>query len=193
MEIGTLSEILRAPPVASSILITVTEEKMPEIRKDLQTGKNVQAIHDKNKLKEQFEDLMESSQATQFISLFFSFIMGFAIVYNVNIISLAEREREMASLMVLGMTEGEVARILLFEQGFLGVVAIIIGIPMSYGMLYAIVNASGSEIYNMPLIINYGSFLMALAGTIMFLLAAQWKMKGRIGRLSMLDVLKQQD
>ncbi len=193
MDIESLSSLLRAPPVASSVLMRVEEKNMSEVREELRTGKNVSAIHDKNKLKAQFEELMETSQASQYILLFFSFIMGFAIVYNVNIISLSEREREMASLMVLGMTEGEVSRILLFEQGFLGVVAIIAGVPLSYGMLYAIVNASGSEIYNMPLIIDPRSFLTAFLGTLMFLLAAQWKMKGRVGKLSMLDVLKQQD
>lgn len=193
MDLESLSSLLRAPPVASSVLIRVEEGNMSEVREELRTGKNVSAIHDKNKLKAQFEELMETSQASQYILLFFSFIMGFAIVYNVNIISLSEREREMASLMVLGMTEGEVARILLFEQGFLGVAAIIAGVPLSYGMLYAIVNASSSEIYNMPLIINPASFMMALAGTLTFVLAAQWKMKGRVSKLSMLDVLKQQD
>jgi len=193
MDIDSLSSLLRAPPVASSVLLRVEGEKMSAVREELRTGKNVAAIHDKNKVKAQFEELMETSQASQYILLFFSFIMGFAIVYNVNIISLSEREREMSSLMVLGMTEGEVSRILLFEQGFLGVAAIIAGVPLGYGMLYAIINASGSEIYNMPLIINPGSFIKALLGTLLFLLAAQWKMKGRVGKLSMLDVLKQQD
>ncbi|WP_418792080.1 ABC transporter permease [Phosphitispora sp. TUW77] len=193
MDIDSLSSLLRAPPVASSVLIRVEEEKMSGVREELRSGKNVSAIHDKNKLKSQFEELMETSQASQYILVFFSFIMGFAIVYNVNLISLSEREREMASLMVLGMTEGEVARILLFEQGFLGLAAIIAGVPLSYGILYAIVSASGSDIYNMPLVIELRSFMMGLLGTLMFLVAAQWKMKGRVAKLSMLDVLKQQD
>ncbi|PKM80053.1 MAG: ABC transporter permease [Firmicutes bacterium HGW-Firmicutes-14] len=193
MEIDALSEIMQAAPAASSILVTVDSDRAEEVRRVLNQGQNITAIHDKNKMKEQFEELMESSQAQQFIVLFFSFVMGFAIVYNVNIISLSEREREMATLMVMGMTEGEIARILIFEQGLLGGAAVTLGIPMGYGMLWAIINAIDSEIYNMPLILEPGSILIALAGTAAFLVAAQWKTTERIAKLSMLDVLKEQD
>ncbi|KNZ69047.1 hypothetical protein Tfer_2291 [Thermincola ferriacetica] len=193
MEIGALGDLMDMPSAASSILLSVERDKMAEVRKNLQEGRNVAAIHDKTKMKEQFEELMASSKASQFILLFFAFLTGFAIIYNVNLISLSERERELATLMVLGMTEREVGRILLCEQVFLGSLAIICGIPLSYGMLYAIVNAAGSEIYNMPLIIAPKTFFISLLGTLLFLVVAQWRMKGKIGRLSMLGVLKERE
>lgn len=193
MDIEALGELVEMPAAASSILLGVKEGQLDEVRKELQGGRNVGALHDKNKMKEQFEELMASSQASQYIMMFFAFITGFAIVYNVNIISLSERERELATLMVLGMTEREVARILAFEQGFLGLLAIIVGVPMSYGMLYTIVNAVASDIYNMPVIIEPMSYLISLLGSVAFLIAAQWKVRGRVGRLSMLDVLKEHE
>lgn len=193
MEINSLSSLISAPQLASALLLRVDPELAGEVRGELREGKNVAAILDKNKTQQQFEKLMETSHSQQYIALFFAFVLGFAIVYNVNIISLSEREREMATLEVLGMTEREIARILVFEQGLLGFTAVLLGIPMSYGILWAIVNASGNDIYNMPLVISGTSFVTAMLWTLMFLVAAQWKMKGKIGRLSMLDVLKQQD
>ncbi len=193
MEIDALGRMLSSSPFASSVLIQVDRDTAAEVRKELQEGKNISTIYDKTKMKAQFEELMASSQSQQFIILFFSFVMGFAIVYNLNIISLSEREREMATLMVIGMTEGEISRILLYEQGLLGLGAAVAGVPLSYGMLWAIVNASGSDIYNMPLVVEPRSLLIGFLGTLAFLLAAQWKMKGKVARLSMLDVLKQQD
>ena len=193
MDINALSSLLAESPIASSLLIKADSALGGEIRSKLRTGKNVSAILDKNKVREQFETLMETSQSERYIILFFGFVMGFAIVYNVNIISLSEREREMATLMVLGMTEREIARILVFEQLLLGVSAIVLGIPLSYGMLWAIVNGTGNDIYNMPLVITGASIASGILWTVMFLIAAQWKMKGKIGKLSMLDVLKQQD
>lgn len=193
MEIDALSSLLPAPPVASSVLLKVDKDKIAGVRKELQGGKNVAGIYDKTKMKGQFEQLMESSKSSQYILLFFAFVTGFAIVYNVNLISLSERERELATLMVLGMTEREIGRILVYEQGLLGVFAIAAGIPMSYGMLYAIVNASSSEIFNMPLVVEPMSILTGVLGTLLFLAAAQWRTRGKIGKLSMLDVLKQQE
>lgn len=193
MEIDALSRLLNAPPVASAVLLKVDKDKIAGVRKELQGGRNVAGIYDKTRLKAQFEELMESSNASQYILLGFAFVTGFAIVYNVNLIALSERERELATLMVLGMTEGEIGRILTAEQVILGTLAIICGIPMSYGMLYAIVNSTGSEIFNMPLVVEPLSFAVAVLGAVLFLAAAQWKTRGRIGKLSMLDVLKQQE
>lgn len=193
MEIDDLGRILQMPPVTSSLLVKVDPDKAAGVRKELRVGKNILIIQDKNKQKAQFEELMEKSKVSQYVLLFFSFITGFAIVYNVNIISLSERERELATLMVMGMTEKEIGRILVFEQALLGLAALILGVPLSYGMLAAIVNSSGTEIFNMPLTIEPGSFLVSLLGTVLFLLVAQWKIYGRIGQLSMLDVLKQQE
>jgi len=193
MDINALSSLLSVSPVASSLLIQVDPGLSGEVRSKLKEGKNVSSIHDKNKVRQQFEELMETSKSQQYIILFFGFVMGFVIVYNVNIISLSEREREMATLTVLGMTEREIARILVFEQLLLGVTAVAVGIPLSYGMLWAIVNASGNDIYNMPLVISGKTIVTGIIWTSMFLIAAQWKMKGKIGKLSMLDVLKQQD
>ena len=50
-------------------------------------------------------------------------IIAFGVVYSGARISLSERSRELASLRVLGFTRGEVFRILLFELGFLVVIA----------------------------------------------------------------------
>lgn len=193
MDIDALSHLLAGPPLASSLLLKADSSLSGEIRSKIRAGKNVSSLLDKNKIREQFEQLMETSQSQRYIILFFGFVMGFAIVYNVNIISLSEREREMATLMVLGMTEREIARILVFEQVLLGTTAVVLGIPLSYGMLWAIVSGTGNDIYNMPLVISGSSIASAIMWTLMFLVAAQWKMKGKVGKLSMLDVLKQQD
>lgn len=193
MEIEAMGRSLDMPAVTSSVLVKVDRDKAAGVSKELQEGKNVLVVQNKEKEKAQFEAEMEKSQASQYVLLLFSFITGFAIVYNVNIISLSERERELATLMVLGMTEREVGRILLYEQILLALIALILGIPLSYAMLSAIVNSSGTEIVNIPLIIEPGSFLTSFLGTVLFLATALWKIYGRIGKLSILDVLKQQE
>jgi putative ABC transport system permease protein len=193
MEIESLGKLLQIPGAASSILIKVDGEKAAQVSKELQGGKNVLAVQDKAKQQAQFVDVMEKSNASQYILLFFAFITGFAIVYNVNIISLSERERELATLMVLGMTEGEIKRIMLMEQAFLAVISLILGLPLSYAMLSAIINATGTDIFNMPMIFEPRSLLISLLGTGLFIGAAQLKINGRISHLAMLDVLKQQE
>ncbi len=193
MEIDALSRVMNARPAASAVLLKVKREQYPEVRKILQEGKNVLALEDKTKIKAQYDEMMASSKSTIWIMLLFAFITGFAIVYNVTLISLAERERELATLLVLGMTEAEVGHILLYEQTAMGILGILTGIPFSYGILYAMATGTANDMYNLPMIISAQSFITGIIGTILCILVAQWRINGRIGSLSMLEVLKQQD
>lgn len=43
---------------------------------------------------------------------------------------------ELATLLVLGMKEREISRILFKGQAVMGIIAIVIGIPVSFGLLF---------------------------------------------------------
>lgn len=193
MNIKALSKMLQTHEATSAILLKVDKEKLPSVRKDLQQAKNVFAIYDKTKVKTEFEQLMASSKSSMFVILFFAFLTGFAIVYNVTLISLSERERELTTLLILGMTEREVGRILIYEQSALSLFGVLIGIPLSYAMMYAIASGASSDLYNIPIMITSQSFIIGFVGIFAVLLVAQWKIKGKINNLSMLDILKEQE
>ncbi len=72
------------------------------------------------------EKLASVSGAISVLALF-AVLIGFAVVYNSSIITLSERSRELASMMVLGMTPAEVLSVITFEQWFIGVCAMAAG------------------------------------------------------------------
>ncbi len=192
MEIGALSEMLKVPPVASAMVANVNINEMKEIRKKLREGKNIAFIIEKSSAKAQLLKFFDGMKIWLYIMWAFAFVLGFAIVYNLNVISLSERAREMATLKIVGMTDREIARVLQFEQGLLGVAAVIIGIPLSYMMSIGYVKTLGNELYSPLFLVTPGSYMIGLIGTLAFLAAAQGKMKSKINTLSMLEVLKQQ-
>lgn len=179
--------------VGSAVLLTAQEGRLADLRKDLQLDPRTLAIVDTTKLETQFEEFMGYAKPSQYALLFFAFLTGFAVIYNVNIISFAERERELATLMVLGMTEREIGRILFKEQAVLGALAVLVGIPLSFGMLLGIIKGQGSEVFNLPLVIDPMTFAVGLLGTFAFLLTAQWRVSSKIKHLSMLDVLNDRE
>ena len=67
-----------------------------------------------------FRDTMAENMNLQiFLNVMFAGIIAFGVVYNSARVSLSERERELASLRVLGFTRGEISLILLGELAVL--------------------------------------------------------------------------
>lgn len=193
LDLDYLSEILHSPPVASDLLLKVDASQQARLQEKLQAGANVLTVFDKEGMRQQFSTLLQSNQASQVILLIFAFVTGFAVVYNTSQISLAERQHELATLRVLGMTRSEIARILATEQLIKGLLGVALGIPLAYGLVLALARAVASDLYTLPVVIRPGSYLLALAGTAAFLLVAHWSVKDKIGKLPLLEVLKEQE
>jgi putative ABC transport system permease protein len=105
-------------------------------------------------------------------------------------IALSERNRELASLRVLGFKRGEVAYILLGELGLMTLIAIPIGFAIGYGLCAYLAFAFDSELYRIPLVL--GRDVYAFAATVVFASAIVsaimiWR---NLAHLDMVAVLK---
>lgn len=116
--------------------------------------------------------------------------IGFGVVYNSARIALSERGRELASLRVLGFTQGEIAYILLGELALLTLAAIPVGFLLGAGLVGILVLAFESDLYRLPLILNPSNY--ALGATVVVVSAVVsglliWRL---LGRLDLVAVLK---
>ncbi len=141
-----------------------------------------------------FEDsIAESTSATTFTLTVFACIIACGMVYNGARIALTERNREMASLRVLGFTEGEISVVLLGEQAIVTLMAIPIGFLIGWGLCYLAVDATAQELYRMPLVITgktYGfAFLVVSAAAVV----SAYLVHRQLRHLDMIGVLKIQE
>jgi putative ABC transport system permease protein len=127
------------------------------------------------------------------MNLIFAGIIAFGVVYNAARISLSERNRELASLRVLGFTIAEVSFILLGELAVLTLAGIPLGLALGYGLGRLIVASLESELYRFPLVVTP----QALAWTALAVLAAATVsglvVRRRLDRLDLVGVLKQRE
>ncbi len=61
------------------------------------------------------------------IMMIFGAILGFAIVYNVTIISISERSMEFSSLRVMGFDKREIYKLISRENGIMTLIGVILG------------------------------------------------------------------
>jgi len=193
MEIHALNGLLGRGSLATAALLAMDETYIPLLQERYRETEAVASMEASEALLDKVRELMQSFGSMQYIFAVFGFIIGFAIIYNSSIVSLSERQRELASLRVMGMTSGEVLQVLTFEQWLLSCAGMLAGIPFTIILMHTLSRAMGSELFSIPVIVEVDMFIVALAGTVFSILAAQWMLSRRVRRLSLLDVLKERD
>jgi len=116
--------------------------------------------------------------------------IGFGVVYNSARIALSERGRELASLRVLGFTQGEIAYILLGELALLTLAAIPVGFLVGAGLIGILVLAFDSELYRLPMLLTPLNYTMGATLVIVSALLSGLLLWFRMGRLDLVAVLK---
>ena len=114
------------------------------------------------------------------VSLSFSLVLAFGVLYNAARISLAERTRELASLRVLGFRRSEVAGILLGELALLVVVGLPIGLVLGRLLAEAFASSPGfdNERFRLPCIVEPATYALAVV-TVLVALNSGWRRSNR--------------
>ncbi len=116
--------------------------------------------------------------------------IGFGVVYNSARIALSERGRELASLRVLGFTQGEIAYILLGELTLLSLAAIPVGFLLGVGLVSILVRAFESDLYRLPLVLHPSNYAMGATVILVSALLSGYLIWRKLGQLDLVAVLK---
>jgi putative ABC transport system permease protein len=120
-------------------------------------------------------------------------IIAFGVVYSSARISLSERARELASLRVLGFTRGEVFRILLFELGFLVIVAQPLGWVFGYDLAWLMRERLAGELMRVRLVVMDSTYVLASVIVLVSAFLSALIVRQRINQLDLVAVLKTRD
>jgi putative ABC transport system permease protein len=120
----------------------------------------------------------------------FATVVAFGIVYNSARIALSERQRELATLRVIGFTRGEVGAVLVGELAILTLVALPFGLLLGSGFAAGIITSINTEFVRLPLIFTaanyaYAVAIVALASVLSAIIACRY-----LNRLDLVGALK---
>lgn len=133
----------------------------------------------KSSLREGFrQTTAQSIGLLQKMYLMFAVIVAFGIIYNSARISLSERQRELATLRVLGFTRGEVGAVLVGELVLLTLVALPLGLILGSEFAAFIIKTVNTETVRLPLVLTLANYafavlVVALASALSALFAAR--------------------
>ena len=125
-----------------------------------------------------------------FFNIIFAMVITFGVVYNVARIALSERQRELASLRVLGFTRAEISSILFGELVAMTMLGIPLGLWIGYGFAAFMVAAFDTELYRFPLVVSARSYAVAALVVLVASAASGLLVRRRLDHLDLVAVLK---
>ncbi|WP_178861440.1 ABC transporter permease [Thiomicrorhabdus cannonii] len=191
MQRSTLNRLLKEGDAISGAYLKVDEHYRKQVYAKLKEMPRVIGAVEQRSSVEGFYEMMDDT------ILFFTFIstllggsIAFGVIYNSIRIALSERNRELASLRVLGFTQGEVAYILLGELGLLTLAAIPIGFLFGIGLCAYLALKFESDLYRIPLVLEPDVYAFAASVVIVSSLLSAILIWRNITQLDMVAVLK---
>ena len=194
MEIGALNRHLGEGDRINAAYLTVGAGQWQEFLRAMKASPRAGSVVVKNKIRQGFrETTAQSIGLLQKIYLTFAAVVAFGIVYNSARISLSERQRELATLRVIGFTRGEVATVLVGELVMLTLIALPCGLVIGSGFARVILMTVNTEFVRLPLILTaqnyaFAVLVVATASVVSALLACR-----RLDQLDLVGVLKARD
>lgn len=186
-----LNGLLQEGNVISGALLKVDERDQNLVYKKLKEMPRIAGVIEQRSAIEGFYETMnESILFFTFISTLLGGSIAFGVVYNSMRIALSERNRELASLRVLGFHRGEIAYILLGEQFILTVLAIPLGFVIGYGLCAYLASQFVSDLYRVPLVLEsqvYAFAALVVIGSTLISAIMIWR---NLAHLDMVAALK---
>ena len=191
MQREALNRLLKEGNAISGALLKVDERYQREVYADLKDMPRIAGVVEHRSAIQAFYDtLAETVLFFTFITTLLGGSIAFGVVYNSMRIALSERNRELASLRVLGFQRGEVAYILLGELALLIVVAIPLGLLIGYGLCAYLAFQFNTDLYRIPLVLGMNVYAFAALVVIISSLISALMIWRNLAHLDMVAVLK---
>lgn len=128
-----------------------------------------------------------------FIYLSFAAVMAGGVAFAAARVTLAEQERDLATLRVLGFTRFEVSYVLVGELAALALLAIPAGCVAGTLMANWLMQLFQTDMYSFPYVFNPEGYGFAISFTLACVAVAALVVRSSIDRLDMVAVLKGRD
>ncbi len=141
-------------------------------------------------IQEQLDDMLKSLNLVIVVLIISAGMLAFVVLYNLNTINITERQRELATLKVLGFYDPEVAAYVYRENMVLTLLGAVAGCILGKVLHLFIIETVEVDSVMFGRVINLSSFLYALAFTIAFSLCINGLMYFKLKKIDMVESLK---
>lgn len=194
MEMEALNRRLKEPNRVTGAYLKIDPIKRDTVYENLKAVPMIAGVSLRREAYENFQKMIdEGPGAFRNIMTIFSIVIAAGVVYNGARIAFIERQRDLASLRVLGFTKIETGYVLLGELGVLAILALPIGSAIGFFLWSYLATALSTELYQIPVIyredgLGYAAIIVFVATAI-----AGAFVQRDVSKLDMATALKTRD
>lgn len=119
----------------------------------------------------------------------FAGVIFFGSVLNASLISLAERQSEVAMLRVLGYGPWKIGGMFLRESMMVNLLGTLLGLPLGYRLAALMVSTYDTELFRIPIVFNSSIVIKTLSLSILFGLLAHAFVQRSIHKMNWLEAM----
>lgn len=189
-----VNQIAEEDDLISGAWLTVDHRQLDDLYQQLKETPNFAGVSVKAASIQGFLDTIGENQLRlQAFVIGFAIVIAAGVVYNTARIALSERDRELATMRVLGFTTGEISVVLLGELAVLTLAAIPIGLWMGYGMAWLSSRSIHTDLFRIPLIIYPATYGQATIVVLISAVISGIIVRRKLEHLDLFAVLKGQE
>lgn len=144
---------------------------------------------DKAAIMATYDTFMEIMDLMIVILVIAALILGIVVLYNLGVMSYVERNRELATLKVLGFRDKQIGKLLISQNIWLTIIGVLIGIPCGVGVLYILITALASE-YELSLTLGVLTYAVSILLTFGVSLLVGLMVSKKNKKIDMVEALK---
>ena len=186
-------ELYGAEAEYNTIIYSVKDGRDDQIEKigtKLLTMDGVLNVSYTSSIEDRLDDMLKSLNLVIVVLIVSAGMLAFVVLYNLNNINITERQRELATLKVLGFYDGEVASYVYRENILLTIIGSVVGMVLGNLLHRYIILTVEVEEAMFGRQIHWQSYLYSFLFTVAFSLFVNWVMFYKLKKIDMVESLK---
>jgi putative ABC transport system permease protein len=193
-ELSALGTVLREPGRVSAAYVQLDRRERERFNARIKELPMIAGVSFLDNASESMRRMLsEGSGFFSFMFVIFSSLMAAGVAFSAARVTLAEQERDLATLRVLGFGRAEASYVLLAEIGALLLIALPVGAVLGLGLSRWLMAQFQTEMFTFPYIMDagaYGRSALLVAGAV---IVAALVVRRGVDRLDLVGVLKSRD
>jgi putative ABC transport system permease protein len=194
MSLRELHRLLAEPETINMVLLAVDPRAEQAVQQRVDALPMVASAGNVKRLLQKFaEQSGKSMDVFALVIALFAGAITIGVVYNNARITLNTRQRDLASMRILGYTQSEIGAVLQGELTVQVALALPLGLWLGRKMLDGMMSDVDPEAFRMPAVINSASYATAAVVTVLASAVAGYAVRRRLASLDLIATLKTMD
>lgn len=177
--------------IPTSLLVEAdSSTDLASVRSFFEQDPQVDTIADKSDLQKSAQYILKQNSFVFILFIICAVVLSFGAIYTISSINIYERNRELATLKVLGYQKNNINRLIFFENILLTTFAVLVALPIGGYMYSIVVKALSSSHQQIPGKLNILMILLSILLAFLLTVLSNLLLRGKVNKINMTESLK---